>query len=198
MLVFCLGWAKLWWTSKRNKKQAVVDEEKRVRIQDLRMSGSIIKLDQENHIPFGVRALQSGIEIDGIWVSASNTTISESLRQLRGSEHSSDSSLGSNSDGRPLSPGELIPPRISLSGPMQPPFRASRVTADHCKALEVFRPSTLNTLSWDVASAYKPRHSSHLRFSSSGENQVHQGTLSRLEGVDQILPWQADYEHISY
>jgi hypothetical protein len=198
VLVFCLGWTKLWWVSRRNKKQAVVDEEKRVKIQELRMSGVIIKLDRENHLPFGVRALQSGVEIDGIWVSTSKTPIPESLQQLGDSAHSSDSSFVSNDEGRPFSPGELSPPRISFSGQLQPAFPPSRVSVEPWKTIEGFRPSNVKALSRDFASAYKPRRSSHLRFSSSGDNQVNQDTLSQLEGVAPTLPEKAHHECSPY
>ncbi len=198
MLVFCLGWTKLWWVSRRDRKQAAVDEEKRVKIQDLRMSGAIIKLDRENRVPFGVRALQSGVEIDGIWVSTSTTPIPENLKRLHDSGHSSDSSIWSNDNGRPLSPGELTPPRISFSGPPQPAFRTSRISDEPRKTNESFRSSTFNTLSRDITSTYKPRRSSHLRFSSSGDNQVNQDTLSRLEGVAPTLPEKTHHEGRSY
>jgi hypothetical protein len=189
---------KLWWVSRRNQKRAVVDEEKRIKIQDLRTSGVIIKLDQENRVPFGVRALQSGVEIDGIWVSTSKTPISESLKQFRDSEHSSDSSFGSTDEGRSLSPGELACSSKSFTGPMQPAFRPSRVSVEPLNTIEAFRPSTLKTFSQDFASAYKPRRSSHLRFSSSGENQVNQDTLAQLEGVAPKPPETAHHEYSPY
>lgn len=175
-----------------------MDEEKRAKIQHLRMRGAIIKLDRENHVPFGIRALQSGMEIDGIWVSTSKTPIPESLKQLRDSEHSSDSSFASTDEGRPLSPGELSPPRISFSGPLQSAFLPSRVSVEPRKESEAFRPSTFKTLSRDFASAYKPKRSSHLRFSSSGDNQVNQDTLSQLEGVVPTLPEKAHHEYSLY
>jgi hypothetical protein len=185
---------KLWWVSRQIKKQAVVDEERRIKIQDLRMSGAIIKLDQENHVPFGVRALQSGLEIDGIWVSTSKTPIPESLKQLRDSEHSSDLSFGSTDEERPLPPEELSPPRIPFSGPLQPAFRPSRVSVEPLKIIEDFRPLAFKTTSQDFTSAYKPRRSSHLRFSSSGDNQVNQDTLSQLQGLAPTLPKKAHHE----
>jgi hypothetical protein len=198
VLVFCLGWTKLWWVTRRNRKQAAVDEEKRVKIQDLRMSGVIIKLDPENHVPFGVRALQSGLEIDGIWVSASPIPIPESLKQLRDSEQSSGSSFGSNNDRRPFSHGDLTPPRISFSGPLQPAFRPSLLSVEPRMTNEAFRPSTFKTLSRDLPSAYKPTRSSHLRFSSSEDNQVDQDTLAQLEGAGPTFPKNTHHDRRSY
>lgn len=197
MVVFCLGWAKLWWVSRRTRKQAVKDEEKAAKIQELRLSGVIVKSKWENHIPFGVRALESGLEVDGIWVLSSKTPISESLKQLRNLDHSSDSSLESNAEGRPLSPEDLSPPRISFSGPMQIAFRPNRGISKNCRTSETLRPSDLKTSPQDRASAYKPKRSSHLRFSSYGELQVNQDTLSQLEGADIMPSENVDYDRSS-
>ncbi|KAJ8132807.1 hypothetical protein O1611_g819 [Lasiodiplodia mahajangana] len=62
--VFFIGWAKLWWMQRLLKKHALIDEEKRVRQTTLRKSGL-----RRVEIPFGVRAIQSGVEVEGIWIS---------------------------------------------------------------------------------------------------------------------------------
>ncbi|KAK3394584.1 hypothetical protein B0H63DRAFT_51194 [Podospora didyma] len=75
--VFCAGLVKLWWTNRLLKKQEILDEEKRARLQEMRRSGLSVK--RANDIPFGVRAIQSGVEVDGIWISrppSSNDTAS--------------------------------------------------------------------------------------------------------------------------
>ncbi|KAI0109581.1 hypothetical protein GGR51DRAFT_99888 [Nemania sp. FL0031] len=64
VLVFFIGWAKLWWMQRLLKKHAVLDEEKRARQSELRKSGM-----RRVEIPFGVRAIQSGVEVEGIWIS---------------------------------------------------------------------------------------------------------------------------------
>ena len=65
--VFCAGLVKLWWNNRLMRKQEILDEEKRARYTEMRRSG--ISAKRTNEIPFGVRALQSGIEVDGIWIS---------------------------------------------------------------------------------------------------------------------------------
>ncbi|KAI0489540.1 hypothetical protein F4859DRAFT_155308 [Xylaria cf. heliscus] len=65
--VFFIGWVKLWWMQRLLKKHALLDEEKRVRQMELRKSG--IPTGRRVDIPFGVRAIQSGVEIEGIWIS---------------------------------------------------------------------------------------------------------------------------------
>jgi len=66
--VFCAGLAKLWWTNRYMRKQEVLDEEKRARVREMRSTG-LAPAKRANDIPFGVRAIQSGIEVDGIWIS---------------------------------------------------------------------------------------------------------------------------------
>ncbi|KAI0450659.1 hypothetical protein F5B21DRAFT_417815 [Xylaria acuta] len=65
--VFFIGWIKLWWMQRLLKKHALLDEEKRVRQRELRKSG--LPTGRRVDIPFGVRAIQSGVEIEGIWIS---------------------------------------------------------------------------------------------------------------------------------
>jgi hypothetical protein len=49
------------------RRLEVIDEEKRARTTEMRHCG--IDQWQSDEIPFGVRALQTGVEVDGIWVS---------------------------------------------------------------------------------------------------------------------------------
>ncbi|KAK4099748.1 hypothetical protein N658DRAFT_406826, partial [Parathielavia hyrcaniae] len=100
--VFCAGLGKLWWNNRLMKKQEVLDEEKRARTEDMRKTGLPIK--RANPVPFGVRAIQSGIEVDGIWISrpaslnepgeilASSTTLAgrDSDSQRNGRDYSED------------------------------------------------------------------------------------------------------------
>ncbi|KAK0633398.1 hypothetical protein B0T14DRAFT_417389 [Immersiella caudata] len=67
LAVFFAGLIKLWWNTRLMKKQAVLDEEKKARVEEMRRTG--LPLKRTNEIPFGVRALQRGVEVDGIWVS---------------------------------------------------------------------------------------------------------------------------------
>jgi len=65
--VFFAGLVKLWWNTRLMKKQEILDEEKKARLEEMRKTG--IPLNRPNEIPFGVRAIQSGVEVDGIWIS---------------------------------------------------------------------------------------------------------------------------------
>ncbi|KAK3903471.1 hypothetical protein C8A05DRAFT_32808, partial [Staphylotrichum tortipilum] len=77
--VFCAGLGKLWRNNRLMKKQEALDVEKRARVEELRKTGIPIK--RANQIPFGVRAIQSGVEVDGIWISrpTSHTELGEKL-----------------------------------------------------------------------------------------------------------------------
>ncbi|KAL0469169.1 hypothetical protein QR685DRAFT_555262 [Neurospora intermedia] len=70
--VFCAGLVKLWWTNRIVRKQEILDEEKKARINDMRSTGlrpTSSKRAAASTIPFGVRAIQSGVQVDGIWIS---------------------------------------------------------------------------------------------------------------------------------
>jgi hypothetical protein len=79
------------------KRQEIFDEEKRIKIKEMRESGIVVENRKGNSIPFGVRALESGIEVDGIWISRSNSPIPESLKLARACR-SSDSAVLSKSE----------------------------------------------------------------------------------------------------
>ncbi|TLS28535.1 hypothetical protein PpBr36_00400 [Pyricularia pennisetigena] len=70
-VVIFAGLCKLTWQSRYMKKQEVLDEEKRARLLEMRKTGLSTKRTGE--IPFGVRATQAGIEVEGIWVSRPST-----------------------------------------------------------------------------------------------------------------------------
>ncbi|KYK60000.1 hypothetical protein DCS_01134 [Drechmeria coniospora] len=71
LLVFVVGIVKLWWTNRRIKKYEIIEDERRKRLKEMRHCG--IHAVGAVEIPFGARALESGIEVEGIWISRSNT-----------------------------------------------------------------------------------------------------------------------------
>ncbi|KAI1467325.1 uncharacterized protein F4812DRAFT_459431 [Daldinia caldariorum] len=73
VLVFIAGLIKLWWLSRFLKKHTILDLEKKARQQEMERSG--LPVGRKIDIPFGVRAIQSGIEVDGIWISRPNTPL---------------------------------------------------------------------------------------------------------------------------
>ncbi|KAL7628135.1 hypothetical protein AAE478_002333 [Parahypoxylon ruwenzoriense] len=73
VVVFFAGLVKLWWLSRFLKKHTILDEEKRARQLEMQKSG--IPVGKRVDIPFGVRAIQSGVEVDGIWISRPGTPV---------------------------------------------------------------------------------------------------------------------------
>lgn len=71
-VVFLVGLMKLWWTNRHMKKIEELDAEKQVRAAQMRRSGipaSNRRSRLGSEIPFGVKALESGVEVDGVWVA---------------------------------------------------------------------------------------------------------------------------------
>lgn len=71
VVVFGVGLLKLWYTNRLLRKHTILDLEKQARQQEMRRSG--LPIGKRIDIPFGVRAIQSGIEVDGIWISRPGT-----------------------------------------------------------------------------------------------------------------------------
>ncbi|KAH8884025.1 hypothetical protein GQ53DRAFT_771312 [Thozetella sp. PMI_491] len=83
VVVFVMGLVKLWWNNRLMRKQEIIDEEKRARMTDMRRAGLSVK--RGNDIPFGVRAIQSGVEVAGIWISRPATPSLESNAKIASS-----------------------------------------------------------------------------------------------------------------
>ncbi|KJZ68792.1 hypothetical protein HIM_11811 [Hirsutella minnesotensis 3608] len=67
-----IGVTKLWWSNRKSCKYEIIEEERRSRLAEMRQC--VIESLRVNEIPFGVRAaLESGVEVEGIWLSRSNT-----------------------------------------------------------------------------------------------------------------------------
>lgn len=64
-----MGATRLWRSNRLLRRLELVDEEKRTRLLEMRYCGMNAGGLQE--IPFGVRALQRGIQVEGIWTSQS-------------------------------------------------------------------------------------------------------------------------------
>ncbi|KAI0542890.1 hypothetical protein GGR58DRAFT_1162 [Xylaria digitata] len=99
--VFLIGWVKLWWMQRLLKKHALLDEEKRARQMELRKSG--LPARRRADIPFGVRAIQSGIEVEGIWISRPVTPI-----ETQTSSKASSTTLDIDSELRPEGKGKAV------------------------------------------------------------------------------------------
>lgn len=175
--VIAIGYAKLLWRNRLVQRQELVDEEKRTRIQELRNSGQIVESRKSHDIPFGIRAIQSGIQVDGIWISQTATPIPSQLKlgHLRGS--SSDNIPGTESSKEAEVSEDSNPEALRPSSREgRPLFRNSNSSVIH----QVQGPMGERPNSAGSQSAYKPRTASHLRYGSHGVYD--EETLGQLEG----------------
>ncbi|KAM0424730.1 hypothetical protein ACHAPT_010040 [Fusarium lateritium] len=71
VLVFAAGLVKLWWTNRAMRRLEIIDEEKRARVSVMSHCG--IENMRPPEIPFGIRAIQNGVQVEGIWISRPDT-----------------------------------------------------------------------------------------------------------------------------
>lgn len=183
LAVFCIGYFKLLWTNRLIKRQEVEDEEKRVRIEELRSSGQIIESTKSHEIPFGVRAIQSGIQVDGIWISNTSTPAPSELKleHIQGHPAGTESTVSAPDSGEHSQQTTRSPSRQGRT-----PLRTSD-SANLYLAVDDAVESNANRHS------YKPRKSSHLRYGSYGETRYDEETLGQLEG--DVTPKKKVYTH---
>ncbi|KAJ3555397.1 hypothetical protein NPX13_g10363 [Xylaria arbuscula] len=109
VVVFIIGWIKLWWMQRLLKKHTLLDEEKRARQMEMRKSG--LPVGRRADIPFGVRAIQSGIEVEGIWISRPATPM-----EIRASSKASSTTLNiDNEEVKPIDKGKGVLGRPSAT-----------------------------------------------------------------------------------
>lgn len=108
VVVFIIGWVKLWWMQRLLRKHTLLDEEKRVRQMELRKSG--LPPGRRVDIPFGVRAIQSGVEVEGIWISRPVTPM-----EPRSSSKASSATLDIDGEARPVDKGKAVLGSITRS-----------------------------------------------------------------------------------
>ena len=166
---------KLTYNKWRLRKYTAVAENKVALRREMQHTVSVKRgRSQRQQIPFGVRALESGIEVDGVWISGTNTpssmpgspNIAPMKPQAVHKEHPPEGSSSTSDMARieipqpvhgypganhSASPSHNIPTTFdsSMSSEQQ---RNRSQASDHPNHN---RPT------------YQPRHSSHLRFSNS-------------------------------
>ncbi|KAI9732506.1 MAG: hypothetical protein M1818_007544 [Claussenomyces sp. TS43310] len=170
LLVYCAGLCQLWWKTRKVEQLEVADEERRVKIEVMRRSGIFIQPRRNHGAPFGIRALESGVEVDGVWISRSNSPDSSDMEVNR-LHHSAGSSI-------------LESPKTykSDSGPMSLGFQPSIAIRNSTLDNDSIQSSSPSDLSY-VRPGFKPIRSSHLRFSSIGESQLHGSALGIPQGI---------------
>ncbi|KAK7744858.1 hypothetical protein SLS53_003091 [Cytospora paraplurivora] len=74
VVVFLVGLVKLWWTNRHMRKIEQLDAEKQARMVQVRKSGLPAQANLNvgrfgGEIPFGIKAIEAGAEVEGIWIA---------------------------------------------------------------------------------------------------------------------------------
>lgn len=148
-------------------------------------------------VPFGVRALESGIEVDGVWHSRSNTpapsipdspmsSASASPRSIRRPSSPDRTSTSSNISKLEMPqpvhgyPGVGHVRAVSASGVVNAPFERGIAPERSSSRPNSISPEYLNRDITRGHQTYQPRRSSHLRFSNSQSDSS--AAMAALEG----------------
>lgn len=166
---------KLTYNKWRLRKYTAVAENKVALRREMQHTVSVKRgRSQRQQIPFGVRALESGIEVDGVWISGTNTPSS-----MPGSPN-----IGPM---RPQAVHKEHPPEASTSAPEMSRVEIPQPVRGHPSANHSAGPFHKVPTSFDPSMSseqqrsrphasdhpnhnrptYQPRHSSHLRYSNS-------------------------------
>ncbi|KAI5466159.1 hypothetical protein BGZ63DRAFT_411541 [Mariannaea sp. PMI_226] len=71
VIVLAFGFSRQWRTNRAMRRLEVIDEEKRARLSIISHCG--IEAFRTPEIPFGIRALQNGVRVEGIWIARPST-----------------------------------------------------------------------------------------------------------------------------
>lgn len=80
-----LGLLKLWYDRSKIRKYTKVEKGKQAATPEMLEAQPVQQVQAEEmkrEIPFGVRAIESGIEVDGVWISRSNTPVGSSRASI--------------------------------------------------------------------------------------------------------------------
>lgn len=183
LAVFCAGFVKVMWTNRFVKRQRIVDEEKRAKIQELRKSGQFIEPRKSQDIPFGLRAIQSGVQVDGIWISGTRAPVRGSPKPGYGIGSSSESSETINHQSPDATSQHWTkgkPPKHTWSGVYGGSTHLPMLSQEEELGSTAEPPSSTKSAGYNT---YKPRRSSYLRFGSYGETRYDEESLAQLEGA---------------
>ena len=183
---------------KLRKYTRVAQRKAAQRENGLERAASVGRRKKGNDVPFGVRAIESGIEVDGVWISRSNTPANSSpgspalsatkdiatpVHPVPASDRSSTVSTMSR----------LEIPQAAHGHPRPSPARSSNSSYTRVSGNPFDRsissdrsPSRLSAYADYTANAahrptYQPRRASHLRYSNSNTADNAEA-LASLEG----------------
>ncbi|KAF1941800.1 hypothetical protein EJ02DRAFT_454789 [Clathrospora elynae] len=79
-----IGLVKLSYDTYKLRQYSKVDKDKQAQTPEMLEAQPVTQATEEpkDEIPFGIRAIQSGIEVDGVWISRSNTPVGSSRASI--------------------------------------------------------------------------------------------------------------------
>ena len=88
VLTILIGLIKVAFDKNRLRKYSKVDKGKRAQSPEMLEAQPVTQVREEtkDEIPFGIRAIQSGIEVDGVWISRTNTPVGSSRASINNSQ----------------------------------------------------------------------------------------------------------------
>lgn len=188
-----LGCLKLVYNHWRLRKYTALAAAKAAQRQEMQHTPSVRRRKGPD-VPFGIRAIESGIEVDGVWISRSNTpapsvpdspmsNASVAPSPVRPA-HSPDRTSSSSN----ISRLEIPQPVHGYPGVIGSRPGQSSANVPFERGLPTERsPSRPNSTTSDYApvprgrQTYQPRRSSHLRFSNS-QDVDNPEAMAALEG----------------
>ena len=194
MVTILLGCVKLFYTRYRLRQYTAIASKKQAQLLERNQSGEVVQL-RNNDVPFGIRAIESGIQVDGVWISGANTPVPSTPISLASSSIDEPSPARNKRQSTPVvSPSSNIP-RLEISQPVRPysgagPGKLNPSLRIHGSELKrgpsvgrtPDRPNSPTTEpGYGTRQTHQPRHSSHLRYSNPNLSR-HSTTLDALEG----------------
>ena len=122
-----LGLLKLAYDRNKMRKYTKVDKGKKTQTPEMLEAQPVTtaSLESKDEIPFGIRAIQSGIEVDGVWISRTNTPVG-----------SSRASIMSEKNPRSYNNSQLELPQTAMYGSSRNSSRAPSSSFDRAVSAE--------------------------------------------------------------
>ncbi|KAF4307329.1 hypothetical protein GTA08_BOTSDO05114 [Botryosphaeria dothidea] len=188
VLTIGIGWMKVIHTNRKLKKLSKPVGARADQEPQMVEAAAAPRRKSGDEVPFGIRAIQSGIEVDGIWISGTNTPVPSSPTQ---STHSKPEASASNS--RAMSTLEIPGPAVAgpSSGSSSRPSSRGPPSSNFDRAVSAERvashsrdSSPGSTASGQRARQHRPPPTAYSRYSQAGMLR-HSATLDTLEGEDE-------------
>lgn len=194
MLTILLGCLKLFYTRYRLRKYIAIADKRQAQLRD-REEGREVMRQRVDDVPFGIRAIQSGVQVDGVWISGANTPVPSTPTSVAASPIDEPSPPRDTRQSAQASPSPSNIPRVEIPQPVRPHAETSPGKRKPPLGLQSYEPnrgsyvgSTSGRPDSPTAQpgvggrpTYQPRHSSHLRYSNPNQLR-HSTTLDALEG----------------